>query len=392
MTTSAVTVIRNTRGPLTKSFTLQDGHLKKAAAADLVEGVATKVKVENLCHLARILEELDSSEALTCGVSRFAKTRIVTQKAAARGARGAICRDRANFAWPKGPAVFMLDIDRPKDGSAPVRAKDFDAMMQGLFPWWSGCARMYRPSASAFIYDAEGNELAGPGSLRCYLIADKGENIPFLGIAILDALWKAGKGRIEFSASGSMLVRCPVDGAVWQPERLDFAGPVVLGPGLVKKSIPPAIIEGSIIDTEAALAKGPGKITAAFWLRNSPEVRKAKQLLRPEEARLRKKYIADRIQEEVAAGVDEKHARQKWRAAFSTSTLSADFRLHFLNLGTVAVAEVLGGPQRFDFERLADPADPTYADDPRIAIFFANDGKARPHIFSHAHGGCKYAL
>ena len=56
-------------------------------------------------------------------------------------------------------------------------------------------------SASAFIYDTAGNELSGPGSLRCYLIADKAENIPFLGIAILDALWKAGKGRIEFSAS-----------------------------------------------------------------------------------------------------------------------------------------------------------------------------------------------
>ena len=61
-------------------------------------------------------------------------------------------------------------------------------------------------------------------------------------------------------------------------------------------------------------------------------------------------------------------------------------------VGTVTVADILANPQRFDFERLADPADPTYADDPRIAIFFANGGKARPHIFSHAHGGCKYVL
>ena len=286
----------------------------------------------------------------------------------------------------------MLDIDRPKDGSAPIRAKNFDAMMQRLLPWWSGCARMYRPSASAFIYDAEGNELAGPGSLRCYLIADKGENIPFLGIAILDALWKAGAGRIEFSASGSMLVRCAVDGAVWQPERLDFAGPVVLGPGLVKKNVSAAIIEGGVIDTEAAIAGGPGKVTTAVWLRTSLEIRQAKHKAKPEEKRLRKIYIADRIREEVAVGVDEKHARQKWRAAFTTNTLSADFRLHFLNMGNVRVADVLANPRRFDFERLADPADPTYADDPRIAVFFANGGKARPHIFSHAHGGRKYVL
>ena len=94
----------------------------------------------------------------------------------------------------------------------------------------------------------------------------------------------------------------------------------------------------------------------------------------------------------MAAGVDEKHARQKWQAAFTTNTLSADFRLHFLNMGTVTVADVLANPRRFDWEHLADPADPTYADDPRIATFFANGGKARPHIFSYAHGGCKYVL
>ena len=48
MTTSAITVIRNTKGPLTKSFTLQDGRLKKAAAADLAVGVAAQVEVEDL--------------------------------------------------------------------------------------------------------------------------------------------------------------------------------------------------------------------------------------------------------------------------------------------------------------------------------------------------------
>ena len=105
-------------------------------------------------------------------------------------------------------------------------------------------------------------------------------------------------------------MRCPVDDAVWQPERLDFAGPVVLGPGLVKRNIPPVIIEGGMIDTEAALADGLGKVTATFWRNNSSEVRKAKRCLKPEETRLRKRYISARIREEVAAGVDEKHARR----------------------------------------------------------------------------------
>jgi hypothetical protein len=388
MTTSAITIISNNRGPLTKSFSLKDGHLEKAAAADLVEGVATQVRVEDLTHFADILQCRGAHEALTYGVTRYSRIRIVTQKTAARGVHDAICRDRANFAWPQGLGIFMLDIDRPKDGSKPFKAPEFDALMCRLHPWWSGVGRMYRPSASAFICDEAGNKLIGAGSLRCYAIADKALNIPFLGVMFADAFWKAGFGRIEFSAAGSMLVRCPIDCAIWQPERLDFAGPVVLGPGLVKKNILPRIIEGGVIDTEAALA-GFGKPSFNVWTRTSLEVLRAKREAKPEEKRLRKLYVEDRVREEVAAGVDEKRARQKWQAAFTTSTLSADFKLRFLNLGTLTVADVLKDPQRFDFERLADPADPTYADDPRIAQFYANKGKARPHIFSHAHGGCK---
>jgi hypothetical protein len=97
MTTSVITIIRNTKGPLTKSFTLQDGQLKKTAAADLVEGVATQVKVKDLRHLAAILEGLNSHEAITFGVSQFMMTRIVTQNALQRGVCGAVCRDRAHF-------------------------------------------------------------------------------------------------------------------------------------------------------------------------------------------------------------------------------------------------------------------------------------------------------
>ena len=105
----------------------------------------------------------------------------------------------------------MLDIDRPKDGSEPFTAKRFDGLLCDLLPWWRGIARFYRPSVSAFVYGPNGSELSGRGSLRCYAIADTGENIPFVGVAIADALWKAGYGRIE-------LVRWPDAGAL--PHRL----------------------------------------------------------------------------------------------------------------------------------------------------------------------------
>ncbi|MFZ1106963.1 MAG: hypothetical protein WAN43_01265 [Rhodomicrobium sp.] len=389
--TAHLTVIRNAHGPLSKTFTLKDGTLQKTATADLVEGHATRVAIDDIHGLANVLAGLDASEALTFGVTRNRVARIATQAAVKRGrALGAICRDREHFRWPNGRGVLMLDIDRPKDGSAPFTPKSFDDLMRGLFPWWHGCARLYRASASAFIYDANGVELSGAGSLRGYAVADRAENIPHLGVAIVDAFWRAGFGRIEFSASGSMLVRCPVDDAVWQPERLDFAGPAVLGEGLRQSPRAPIVVDGADIDTEAVIAGGPGKITLSTWRAGSLHVCRAKQAARPTEKARRKSYIAERVKQEKQRGGNAAAARRKWTAAVADKSLSGDFALHFQFQGFATVDEVLSDPERFDFERLADPSEPTYANDPRIAQFYWNGG--RPHIYSHAHGGCKYVL
>jgi len=255
-----------------------------------------------------------------------------------------------------------------------------------------GVARFYRPSVSAFVSTEDGRQLSGRGSLRCYAICDKAENIPFVGVAIADALWKAGYGRIEFGKTGQALVRCPIDTAVWQPSRLDFAGAAVLGPGLVQKKFAPRVIDGKVIDTEAVIAAGPGKVTVAAWSSNSIEVRKAKHAARPEERKRRSGYIKQRVEEDVAAGFEEAMARRKWRAALEKRVLEGSFELHFRDKGIVTVAEVLRDPGRFNFERLADPNEPDYANDPRIAQFYANEGQGRPHIWSFAHGGCKYVL
>ena len=389
------TIVKNRRGPLSKSFTLVEGRLQKTAAAEVGDGLATRIAVASIQELAAAVDALTAQEALTFGIAKHERARIATQKACAEGRapKGAICRDRACFAWPSGRAVFMLDIDKPKDGGVALKASGFDHGMCGLFPWWAGCARMYRPSASAFIFDTDTGEfLTEHGSLRCYVIADRGGNIPHLGVTLMDAFWKAGMGRIEFSATGALLLRTAVDGAVWQPERLDFAGPVVLGPGLAQSKHAPWIVPGGDINTEAVIASGPGRLTFSAWSSNSLEVRTAKYAARPEEKRRRERYIGERVHADVEAGEDEKQARRKWRAAVTDRALTGNFMLYFRDRGPVTVSEVLSNPRLFDMERCADPHEPEYANDHRIAQFYANAGRARPHIFSHAHGGCKYVL
>jgi len=389
-----LTRVRNFDGHLSKSLTLEDGKLVKTAAADLVNGMAHRVRADDIDHLAKVVCGLTSKEALTFGVPSLEHVKITTQEHLARGRAplGAVPRDRAHFTWPNGRGVLMLDIDRPKDGSEPFSSTSFDQLLCDILPWWRGVARFYRPSVSAFVYAEDGRQLSGPGSLRCYATADKAENIPFVGVAIADALWKAGCGRIEFGKAGQALVRCPIDTAVWQPERLDFAGAAVLGAGLVQKKFAPRVIDGKAIDTETVIASGPGKVTVAAWSSNSIEVRKAKHSARPEERKRQRAYMKRCVEKDVAAGFEEAEARRKWRAALEARILEAAFELHFRDQGTVTVSEVLRDPGRFNFERLADPTEPDYANDPRIAQFYANEGQGRPHIFSHAHGGCKYVL
>ena len=66
----------------------------------------------------------------------------------------------------------MLDFDRAKNAPAqdwPV----LDRELTSLVPELKQVARLWRPSASAFIYDAgSGAQITGPGNWRCYFAVD----------------------------------------------------------------------------------------------------------------------------------------------------------------------------------------------------------------------------
>ena len=389
-----LSVLRNLKGPLSKSFKLEGGELKKTSAAQLYEGIAETRTISDLRGLSNIIDGLSSEHALTFGVCKFQRARVVTQKKMAKvDGLDAVCRDSRHFDWPEGRAVLMLDIDKPLDGSRPMKAMEFDALMCDLQPWWKDVARMYRPSASAFICDASGKELTGASSLRCYAFVDIARNAHAVGINIADAFWRHGYGRIEFGNVGQMLVRCPVDTTVWQPERLDFAGPVVLGSGLTKKTFPPLILDGGDIDTELVLYHGVGDISFSEWSKRSIDVKRAKEAAKPEEKRRKTIVIEERVKEDVSKGQDEVQAREKWHAALMSDVLTSDFLLERHDGVLISVREILDNSDKFDGERFADPHDRDYRGDKRVAVVYANSHNTGwPYLFSHAHGGKNYRL
>ena len=271
------TIIRNARGPLSKAFALHAGQLQKTAAADLTDGTATRVAVTDLREFAKILEGLGSHEALDVRRHRSGAGEAVHPGRARLGTRAS----RRNL---PGPSEFRM-AERPRHPHAGHRqAERWKAAASLAVSSIGCCLRCFRggaqargcialrPPPSFTTYD--GNELSGAGSLRCYPIVDNGENISFVGVAIADALWKAGHGRIEFGAAGQALVRCPVDTAVWQPR--DWISPGRLSRSRAGQAQFPPNLHGADIDTEAAISAGPGKVTVAAWASNSIEVRRAR--------------------------------------------------------------------------------------------------------------------
>jgi len=95
-----------------------------------------------------------------------------------------------------------------------------------------------RPSASAGCLQPNGHVLTPLDRHRIYVPVNDASLIPEAGKALGDLLWvTAGDGWVDIGAAGQALMRCLVDTSVWQPERLDFAGPPVLVDGVTRPHV-----------------------------------------------------------------------------------------------------------------------------------------------------------
>jgi hypothetical protein len=187
----------------------------------------------------------------------------------------------------------MLDHD-PRPGHRQLDWRELDAILCEHLPGWGDVERAWRPSASAFIYRNSGEELIGQGGWRAYVIVDRAVAIPEVGAQIYQTLWHAGHGYVQVSQSGLALDRTLVDAAVWQPERLDFAAPPVLGEGLVRRAPTTAILPGRPVLRTAGLR---AELPTAEWRTTSPVIRAALAAVRGEIGRARATYIEKRTAE-----------------------------------------------------------------------------------------------
>jgi hypothetical protein len=374
---------------LCKVLTLgPDLQLQSRPAASMVEGHAERRTTTGLRELCGYLEPLAPNQAVAWGLTTAPAARIVMDKALLAN-RGAIARTREHFTWAAGPAVMMLDHDGTAQGADPyLTAEAFRAALVSACPALADAPMLIRPSSSSGIYTADGRVLAPLRKWRAYLLVSDGTEIPAAGKRLETLLWADGLGWADVSKAGTVLYRTIIDGGVWSPERLDFAAAPQLQDCLQRPYVAPLIVN------EAAPPFDLTRIGTTEDHEGGAHLYKAiaRASVEARAAAVREAYANERAPSIAArTGRSEDAVRAALIDGATRQVLPGDFPLEFADGRAVTVADVLADKPAFNCKLLADPLEPDYGDDQRIAVLYTTD-RREPVIFSHAHGGQQYVF
>lgn len=365
---------------IAKNITLQpDGSLRKTSTAYMMRGSANIMTFDTLEQFNGLLDQLAPCHALAFGVPSVDNSLIVKASDLHKNP-GAISRSDKYLAWPQGKGILFLDYD-PDSGEETMQPQ---ALLDVLSASLGQCGMLWRPSASGFIYDANtGEELDGLKGQHVYITVADASDIPRAGAVLFKRLWLAGHGRIVLAQNGAMLVRSLVDGAVWQPSRLDFAAGAVCGQGIVRNPPQGVVRDGPVLDTRQALPD----LSAEEERQYAQLVEQAKNNSAPQSANVREQYITQRAQEE---GVSVEAVRARYEMAEQMNVLCGDFPIEMANGEIYSVAQILANPSQFHEKICLDPVEPEYNNRHPVGKLYL-DSKGT-FLDSKAHGGRVFVL
>jgi len=391
-------VTAGNRQPLGKRFWLNgNGELQTETAVPLASGEVAVEHAASISAFVQRLDRLEAHQAVLYGIPSTPTARVVTQERLgaipATERQGVIARTREHLQFAQAPGSMMLDFDV---SGAPQRLLNAVAspeqvrdLLVKAVPELVSAPMVWRPSSSSYLYDGD-REVRGLRGQRVYIAVARAADIPYLGDLLYERLWRQGFGYFVVSASGQLLDRTLLDRAVWQPERLDFAaGPTCVPP--LERRVPGARIwngEAPFFDARSATA------LTAEERRQTEAKRNAERMAKHNEARARREQWTLERGKEIAAkaGVSEDVAAGIAKDAVEHQVLRPDFLLVTEAGTTVAVAELLASPEKWNGQRFGDPLEPDYRGDNRIAWVNLRPTTGRPYLYSHAHGGTRYTL
>lgn len=381
---------------LTKRAALAGGALEFESGGQLVEGQAEIAEVATLSEFATLLTDLTPSQALIYGTPDTAPIKLVTKDTWERRGRpdGEIPRTNETFSYPKGPAIMMIDYD-PEEGEEALTPEALVAEIRKAVPGLDEAEMLHWPSASSWIKNTEtGAWLSELRGQRLYVMVADGRDIPRAGEAIVARLWLEGLGYMKVSAAGPLLPRTIVDGAVWQPSRLDFAAGAQCAGPLVQVRGEPKLIAGTtrIVDTTSALPDlASHKKKVVHHLQEEARKEKAEAAKEAKDAWLERQ--AKKIAGPKAAPDQLEAAKRKAQKALEARVLPGEFTLQVKSKGRieeVSIYEILDAPERYNHALTRDAFEPEYRGGQIVGKLFL-DGQVKV-LHSFAHGGITYRL
>jgi hypothetical protein len=384
-----ITVATKSNGPMVKTISLAKGKVTKSAAdCWMNKGQAETVEI-SIDQMPKLLQNLNSSQAIIPGVCGRSKAQIVSLKDYdPEGNAIAICRTKDFFHYQKGqPGLMLIDKD-----DSECTDEELMGILEEAAPGISKCARVTSHSTTSFIFNSQtGKKLIGPGNCHIYIQVKDASDIPRFFKTLNQKLVLNGHGKIKLSKSGSRLLRAPIDGVVNSPERLIFEGPPICKDGLEQRRPHAEFMPGPAYDTSTIASLTD--VELAYYESVVDDLKRDKKVLKQRRI-ARGRYIKARAAKIVKSNpsIPEDQAK-KMVQRFIRGQLVGDFIIRFDDGQEATVREILADPQRYDKQTLPDPEEPSYGGGRCKAIFYANADKDQPPIIhSFAHGGRNYYL
>lgn len=386
-----LTLITSSSCELAKKYTLENGKPVGSALAHMTSGHAKVIEIGKLEDLRDTLDLLTPWQAITAGVPIVGDTELTT-RAGTEFKPDAVARTNEHFRYLDTPALFVIDVDT--DSSVYRTVDEVVDALEICSPWLTQVVRVARPSASSFVGDR------GLRGVHVYVAVTRGSDIPELAMRLQIDQWANGRGRVIISKSGALLVRQLSDASMYQPSRLMFEAPPVLGEG-VTRVVPPdqEWLEraATLMGTAAKYRTDDGmldvrmmpKIKDIDILRFEKAVRRARTAKKPEAKRIALDY--HRANREAAGLEDGDVLGVQALRAMGDKVLPPSWPIVFERDGELlrgTVRDALGALDVVAGRRCADPFDATRFDltasDLRAGEIVTMRGK--PGIWSHKMG------
>jgi hypothetical protein len=281
---------------------------------------------------------------------------------------------------------MMLDLDlaeMPASMARPASLAEARRILVEVAPQIADAPMLAFPSAGANLFEtATGREMRGLTGIRLYVLVAHAATIPALGKRLHERLVLRGAGFAFISKAGTITVRSALDSSVWSPERLDFISGADCGAGVEQRrgtpvlwnSDAPAFCAESVPALQDGERKELARLASAIVARAQP---------------LAQRRRAEHLQARQATG---REFNATWREDGTVESLNGDHELMLTDGSWVSVSAILDNPDRYHGQTCADPLDPEYRGDRRIAQIYTRDQSTGPRIHSFAHGGATYLL